>query len=178
MVETSSRLTQSTFQPMDKLSTPLVRSPQMKISTVQPSTWIFQANPKLYDIQASLRKEQYELWGCKQHVEKIKKGDRALIWISGPKAGIYAVGNILTNPSPQPDTPKGMDYWKNKLDGLDRRHRVWIQYEQVLIEHPLLREYLRCDPGLWDMKILKQPLGTNFSVTQDEWEAIKIWLEE
>lgn len=143
---------------------------------MQPSTWIFQANPKLYDIHDSLKLETRELWGCKQHKDKIRKDDRVLIWISGSKAGIYAVGTVLTDPSPQPDTPSGMSYWNNPLEGLDDRPRVWVQYEKILLDQPLLKEFLRCDPELWDLRIMHKPMGTNFPVKDHEWLALKSWL--
>jgi hypothetical protein len=142
----------------------------------QTSTWIFQANPKISRIFESLQNEDCELWSCRQHSKKIKAGDRALIWISGKKPGIYAVGKILTDPSLQPDTPTGLKYWTNPFDGIATEERVWVEYERRMLDKPLLKEYIRCDPQLWELKILRAPFGTNFLVEHEEWEAIESWL--
>ena len=66
------------------------------------------ANPALYDIHRSLKLEAREWWGCLQHTGRIRAGDRVLIWISGPRAGIYAVGELETGPSLRPDSPVGL----------------------------------------------------------------------
>jgi EVE domain len=142
------------------------------------ATWIFQANPRKSKIFKSLEVETHELWSCRQHANRIKDGDRVFIWISGKESGIYAIGRVNGQPSLRPDTPIGMDYWANPLDGLVSEMRVWVQYERRLLDAPLLREYLRCDPRLWELKILKQPLGTNFQVTDDESDAFDVWLNQ
>jgi N4-bis(aminopropyl)spermidine synthase len=151
-----------------------------QVSSVEENrnTWIFQANPAKYDIHNSLKKESLELWGCLQHKDKIKRGDRVLVWVSGKSAGVYAVGTIMSEPSFRPDSPEGLMYWSDPLEGLSSRPRVWVKYERVLLERPLLRDYLRCDPELWGMTILAQPRGTNFAVNESQWQALEVWLEE
>ncbi|WP_051304274.1 EVE domain-containing protein [Calidithermus chliarophilus] len=142
------------------------------------ATWIFQANPALYDIHRSLKLEAREWWGCLQHTGRIRAGDRVLIWISGPRAGIYAVGELETGPSLRPDSPVGLRYWTDPVDGMSRRPRALVRYDRVLLDDPLLREYLRCDPDLWGLSVLRQPRGTNFPVTEREWRAVEGWLEQ
>jgi hypothetical protein len=127
-------------------------------------------------ILKSLETETRELWPCRQHANRIKDGDRVFIWISGKASGVYAIGTINGNPSLRPDTQVGMNYWTNPFDGLTSEMRVWVHYERLLLDAPLLKEYLRCDPRLWELKILKQPLGTNFQVTEDESAAFDVWL--
>lgn len=142
------------------------------------ATWIFQANPNYYDIHQSLGVESKDLWGCVQHTEKISAGDRALIWISGKQAGIYAVGTILSNPELRPDSSIGMKYWTNPSIGQKPRPRVWVNFERVLVNNPLFKKYLLWDPKLDNLSILSNPRGTNFKVTQSEWEAIEVWLTD
>ena len=140
-------------------------------------TWIFQANPTLYRIAESLRTEGEEKWNLRQHQRDVQVSDRVLIWMSGKRAGIYAVGAVKTAPVVEADTPKGIGYWNDKRQGYRPIARVWVQYEQVLLDRPLLRDFLLCDPDLWNMKILRSPRGTNFAVTEEEWRAIKTWLD-
>lgn len=140
-------------------------------------TWIFQANPLLYRIEESLRVEQKEKWNLRQHQRDVQIGDRVLIWIAGKRAGIYAIGEITTSPLIESDSPKGIGYWSDKRQGRRPIARVWVQYERVLLDRPLLRDFLKCDSALWNLKILRNPRGTNFGVTEEEWSAIQAWLD-
>ncbi len=144
----------------------------------EPRTWIFQANPHRYHIEESLQKEREELWNLNQHVADVRIGDRVLIWICGDEAGIYAVGTILSNPAIVPDSPQGVGYWSDPADGKRAKARVRVRYDRVLLARPLRKAYLTADPALRNLGILRSPRGTNFSVTQGEWSAIRGWLSE
>jgi N4-bis(aminopropyl)spermidine synthase len=175
---------QSVAPPYPKLiapdGQPVVELGRLPISNMmsQQNTWIFQANPAMYNISTSLKVETRELWSCNQHVAKIKRGDRMLVWISGARAGIYAVGKVISDPVNRPDSTIGLSYWANILNGLENRSRVLVEYERIFLERPLLRKYLQWDPELWGLSVIKQPRGTNFTVTEAEWQAIEIWLEK
>ncbi|MBZ9752818.1 EVE domain-containing protein [Deinococcus sp. HMF7604] len=147
----------------------------MQPEPTAPATWIFQANPQQYDIAASLAAERVELWNLRQHASKVKLGDRVLVWISGRKSGIYAVGEVISAPMDQPDSTVGRRYWKSAGG-----HQVWprveVRYSQVLLDRPLYKKYLEFDAALTQLAILRQPRGTNFAVSANEWEALNSWL--
>lgn len=143
-----------------------------------PRTWIFQANPTKYRILESLRTETKELWNLNQHIREIMPGDRVLIWISGEKAGIYALGTIATAPILTADSPTGQAYWNDKAAGRQIKARVWVRYDRVLLDRPLLKDFIVCDPDLWNLMIVRQPRATNFPVTDAEWRALQEWLED
>jgi hypothetical protein len=42
--------------------------------------WIFQGNPKKYDVDGYLQKYDYVYWGLKQHEDKILKSDTVFFW--------------------------------------------------------------------------------------------------
>lgn len=140
-----------------------------------PATWIFQANPREYDIQSSLATEKTEWWNLRQHATKVKVGDRILIWISGKTAGIYAIGEVISAPVERLDSTKGRGYWKTQ-GGHQMWPRVEVQYTEVMLERPLLKRLLEFDAALTSLSVIKQPRGTNFKVTDDEWEALENWL--
>lgn len=75
-------------------------------------TWIFQGNPDKYRLENALQNEKEEWWNLNQHAKSVRTGDRALIWISGEKAGIYAIGSVLTDPEVRPE--------------LQHRHRLLV----------------------------------------------------
>lgn len=139
-------------------------------------TWIFQANPNKYQIHESLQLEKKEYWNLRQHAKEVKIGDRVLIWICGQDAGIYATGRVLTDPSIQPDSATGLSYWITKRDGRQPMARVLVEYDRVLLDDPLRKAFLQCDPALWNLKILAAPRRTNFAVSEEEWQAINTWL--
>jgi len=141
------------------------------------STWIFQANPSMYRIEDSLGVEREEKWNLRQHRRAVQLDDRVLIWMAGKRAGIYAIGTVKTSPVIESDSPKGIGYWNDKRQGYRPIARVQVLYERVFLDRPLLRDFLLCDPELWNLKILRNPRGTNFAVTEPEWIAIKVWLD-
>lgn len=149
-----------------------------KISSTEKSTWIFQANPNKYDIFTSLKKEKQEYWNLNQQAKKIKMGDRVLIWISGSEAGIYAIGTVISEVIFRPDSPKGISYWFKKSSGKAKKPRVLVRYEKIFIEEPLLKIFLRYDPNLTNLNIIRSPQGTNFPVTKEEWLAIQDWINK
>ena len=143
----------------------------------EKDTWIFQANPDQYRIEDSLQFEDEELWNLRQHASEVSTGDRVLVWISGANAGIYAIGTVTTEPHERPDSATGQQYWKDELSGKKPMPRVLVRYDRVL-EKPLLKDYLRCDPVLEKMRIITMPRATNFPVSKKEWRAIEAWLNE
>lgn len=148
----------------------------ISVQSKDRQTWIFQANPKKYRIRESLKVETEELWNLNQHTRAVSIGDRVLIWICGSDAGIYAVGTIVSPTIIRPDTPVGMAYWLEPSQGKRVVARVIVRYDQVLLDWPLLKVFLQTDPTLWDLSILRQPRGTNFVVTETQWQAIQEWM--
>jgi len=45
--------------------------------------WIFQANPSLYDVVSSVRNLPDMTWFVKQHINRIRKGDKVFVWEAG-----------------------------------------------------------------------------------------------
>lgn len=142
-----------------------------------PRTWIFQANPKMYDIEASLMREQEEYWNLRQYFREIAPGDRVLVWLSGKGAGIYALGTVISPAADSADTQIGQGYWLRKEEGEKVIPRAWVRYDRVFLDRPLLKAFIECDPELWNLSILRKPQGTNFYVTDDEWRAMQTWID-
>lgn len=140
--------------------------------------WLFQANPARYRIHDSLRREVEEWWNLNQHASDVRVGDHVTIWISGKDAGIYATGKVIEGPVITPDSIPGQGYWENRNDGLKEKPRVRVRYDRILFDRPLLKVFLEADPELWDMKILRSPRGTNFSLSDGEWHTLVDWLDD
>ncbi len=62
------------------------------------NAWIFQANPKHYDIAKAIDDLDLISWSCERYVNEIKEGDQAYIWISDKESGVIASGYIACDP--------------------------------------------------------------------------------
>ena len=100
------------------------------------------------------------------------------IWVAGERAGIYAVGTVLTSPQVMSDSPTGIRHWTDPRDGRRLLARVEVRYDRVMLDRPLLKQFLRYDPILRDLQIIHAPRGTNFALTAGEADTIEEWLAE
>lgn len=142
--------------------------------------WIFQANPQRYDIINALSDDEIgnEMhWEVNQYKSEISKGHIGMIWLSGKEAGIYAITEILINPAILEENAAEKKYWTDSDDMVGARLRIKMRIVRNLLNNPLTRETIKNTPELLNLSILKQPRGTNFPVTPDEWYIIKQLIE-
>lgn len=59
--------------------------------------WIFQGNPK-FDFETALREEILTDWTVSAHKDKIKVGDKVILWITGDQSGCYALAEVTSEP--------------------------------------------------------------------------------
>ena len=146
----------------------------------EQKVWIFQANPKRYDVLNVLSNPGLEsfCWQVNQHKDAIRQGDVALIWMSGKEAGIYAVAEVTCDPEIRADIPAHEKYWVNERDRGARRLRAMLSLRRNLVNHPLRRYELKEIEKLKHLSILRQAQGTNFPVTSTEWELMRVMIDE
>ena len=138
--------------------------------------WIFQANPRYYDLLGYLEKPStqpgsVDAWKVSQHAKEINDGDTVLLWSAGDRAGIYATGTILGSPfhrQKQPWEPEAAPATSLAIN---------FRLEHVLLDKPVLRQDLVNHPVLKSLSIIRQPTGTNFPVSEVQWEALRPMLE-
>jgi hypothetical protein len=150
--------------------------PNLEISNddEEVSVWMFQGNPKIYDILNALSDPEIGNaihWTVNQYKNKIRKGHLALIWMSGEEAGVYALGRIETDPAVVSEPEEEKKYWLES-DTMPDKLRVRITVLRRLTNKPLLRAELKAVQVLSNLSILRQPTGTNFPVRSYEWELI------
>ncbi|MEM2970511.1 MAG: hypothetical protein QXR63_06215, partial [Candidatus Bathyarchaeia archaeon] len=79
-----------------------------------------------------------------------------------------------TDPSRKPLNKEQENSWVNRLDVSeyeDKSFRI-IRYVKLFVDSPLLAKECLRDPLLRGMEILKQPQGTNFPLTIEQWNRI------
>lgn len=111
--------------------------------------WVFQANPTRFDLQKAMRESATEIWAANQHRQDIQPGDRVWFRVTGPNAGIYAVGRVTSIPRQESDE---FGDWQ-----------VDVAFE-ARIDPPLLRAEIGADSVLSAVSALAGLMGTNLSL--------------
>lgn len=157
----------------------------MKAEMKLPMTdkiWIFQGNPIKYRIVDMLADDEVTNgfhWKVSRYTKDILKGHTGLIWLSGKKAGIYAVTEIMTDyPQLLFETDAEKKYWYRDEAEKGAVLRVKMKLIKSLVNNPLSKERIKRTEGFQNLSILKQPRGTNFTVSIDEWSKIKHLIEK
>lgn len=169
-------LTQAASGPIDFYRDPRYERRWKKPDHRERRVWIFQSNPKMFDLREFLKKsdvdpEITDSWLLRQHVDDVADGDTVLFWVSGPDAGIYATGTIVGDSFVRP-----RENWEGD-DAPDESRAIGYRLDRSLLDHPVTRDDLIGDPILKDLRIIKQPNGTNFAVTNPQWEMLRKLLD-
>lgn len=127
--------------------------------------WIFQGNPKRYDFKSAIRNNALDLWTVSAHRDKIKKGDKVILWITGEDAGVYGLGEITMDPFTY--TEEKDEYWKDEDKS---KYKAGITLTKSFIENPILKQKIKGVEALKDLKVGIQ--GSNFEATKAQYDAI------
>jgi hypothetical protein len=151
-----------------------IQKMDIEADTSQRRVWIFQANPQRYDVLNALADESLteDMWLVSRYQNEIHAGHLGLIWMSGKEGGIYAVIEVISNPQMMYDSEQSTKYWTNESDKRQMMLRIKYRYKLKLINNPITRAELKNIPELQNMGIFRFAQGTNFKVTNDEWQSI------
>ena len=114
--------------------------------------WVFQSNPKRSDLLQALDADSAKTWSINQHRQYIQPGDRVWFRITGPAAGIYAIGRVASLPRKEPNE---FGDW-----------RADVTFESR-INPPLLRQESDADAALAAAPALTGLMGTNLSLSAE-----------
>lgn len=143
--------------------------------TAMANCWIFQANPRRFDIHAFLKKPQDEFeWLVERHKEEIARGDNVFLWaaIGGgdrTRAGVVALAEVRDGFRNGLRAPEYDCFWHDQTGVATPVD--WAQLEMRGIaanRNNLSYDAIKSDPILRDMEIMKLPRGTNFRVSKME----------
>lgn len=73
------------------------------VNGASASTWVFQSNPKRWDLREFLEMESSGRYAVNQHRQSIRMGDNIWFRMTGPSAGLYGVGRVTADPEPIPN---------------------------------------------------------------------------
>jgi 5-methylcytosine-specific restriction enzyme B len=150
------------WSPADKAKGPA--GPQTVGST---GAWIFQGNPKLYDVRKAIANLREMTWLAKQHVSEMRIGDVVYLWESGEDGGILGKATLVGEPREMALDPAELPYVREpgKFEGQQVRARLRIDRT---LEKPIPRASIRANPLLTELAIVRAPEGSNFRVTKAE----------
>jgi hypothetical protein len=161
------------------MNDPMTNDDAGEVKSTAPApgqTWIFQANPKLFNIDEAITHLSEMTWSVSAHKELISPGDKVLLWKSGPAAGIIGQATVLTPPSLSEAFGNENEFALTKEKFSGPQLRVRLRIDKVFTP-PLSRDALKADVRLAELSILKFAQGTNFAVTPDEDAVIRELLE-
>jgi len=136
------------------------------MNNIETNYWIFQGNPTVFDFETALRNEILTDWTVSAHKDRMKVGDKVILWITGSKAGCYALAELTSLPhennvSPDDHLWKAEDKSTLKVD---------IEIMHNLVNRPILKDKVKKIDSLKGLKTGNQ--GTNFSATKNEYNAL------
>jgi hypothetical protein len=114
--------------------------------------WIFQANPKRYDVHAAVTRSPQDWWNTPRYRDRIALNDRVWLQIVGPdRPGIYYLATIVSLPYESPENEFGPWHtdirWDYRIDPpLDRPELVGDPALQSFLGIPRLPGVERARP--------------------------------
>ncbi len=130
--------------------------------------WIFQGNLKIYDVVNALNDNALKSWSVKAHKDSIQIGDKVILWVSGNKAGCYALAEVTSGIFEAKDDESEMRYYvDSRLNEI--ANRVSIKITHNLASNPILKDQIQGIKDLSSLKVGSQ--GTNFKATKIEYNT-------
>lgn len=145
----------------------LTTSQNPLLDLVAPGSWIFQVNPKIYDLEGALGELPKIDWLVTSYRKEVCIGDLVFLWEAGSNAGIVALAQVIGEPSIREDPEEEKRFYR-KADNLDKpQWRVRLAIKQVL-SNRILKERLRNHPLFKEHPICTAPRRTNFRLNDDQ----------
>ncbi len=132
----------------------------------EPNYWVFQGNPKVFNFKTALEQNLVEDWTVSAHKDKIKIGDKVILWITGINPGCYALAEITKEPYKK--RPAKDDLFWNTEDKNELKAGLKIIHN--LVNNPVNKGQIKEIEELSELKIGNQ--GTNFAATKEQYDSI------
>ena len=146
----------------------------------QNVTWLFQGNPKVFDIDQYLSTNGFKYWSCPKFHKEIQIGDKAFFYKCGKDAAVLAKGVIKEVPTPRDKVkhPELLsDFNKEKKEAL----KVGVEVEETRValpEHTISRSDLVADENLKENSLIKSRQSSVFKITENQRKALEtLWLK-
>jgi len=132
----------------------------------QINYWIFQGNPKFFDYKTALEENFVKDWTVTAHKNKIKTGDKVILWITGENAGCYALAEVTNEPKAKTNSEDD-HLWKIENNN---ELKVGIKITHNLVNNPITKSEIEDNEYLSNLKVGNQ--GTNFIASEEEYNIM------
>ena len=120
--------------------------------------WIWQGNHSNFpEMDDYLRNNKIINWSTNSHINKIKVGDKGVIYKTGKEGGVIAFLEVIEKP--EKASKQNEKYKKN--------HTCKLRLTQLFLDDPINKNQIDCDERLSQFKGGSQ--GTNFKMTKKEY---------
>jgi len=136
--------------------------------------WLFQGNPEVYNITKALKGGHIKSWKVSAHKDKIKKGDKVIIWQTGKQSGCYALADITSDVGEFKEKSYETQHYVKEPDN-SYESRVKLKISHYAADSPLLWDELKNLPKLQDLNAGNR--GTNFSASKSQFDTLKTLIE-
>ncbi|MBI3966853.1 MAG: EVE domain-containing protein, partial [Chloroflexi bacterium] len=143
----------------------------------RPRAWIFQADPKRYDVRGAVSHREELSWRVRQHATEIHAGDTVYLWEAGPEGGVVAVAHVLTEPGPLPEDEQERPFVRDESALGAAGDQVRLRIVRA-VPRPVSRDMLRGHPTLGHLPILRMAQGTNLRLSAEQSEALDAVIAE
>ena len=131
--------------------------------------WIFQGNPKIYNVIDAVSDNALSTWSVKAHKDDIKAGDKVIIWVTGDAPGCYALCEVTSEVYEGLDDESEKKYYTaESTNELSTQVRIKITHN--LASNPITKDYIDTNEELSNLKVGSQ--GTNFEATETEYKKL------
>lgn len=134
----------------------------------QVNYWIFQGSPKIYNTIDAINANAVKTWTVSAHKDKIKPGDKFILWLTGANPGCYALGRVASAVTMTKEEDAEMAFYLTPTPQIENT-RVRIVIEHNLVDNPVLWEMIKEDEVFNEFKGSNQ--GTNFTATKEQYES-------
>ncbi|MCH4551372.1 AAA family ATPase [Aestuariibaculum lutulentum] len=141
--------------------------------SVKTNYWVFQGSPKVFDFEEALNGSVLNDWTVTAHKDKIKVGDKVILWITGSKSGCYALADVTSEPTKKEYVSTDSHLWSGEeIDSL----KAGIRITHNLANSPILKKEVEKYRELQNLKVGHQ--GTNFRATEIEYYTLLNLIEK
>lgn len=137
--------------------------------TQEVNYWVFQCNPKVYDLAAALKAGVVRGWQVNQHKKDIHSGDKVIVWVTGDDGGCYALGTVKSEVKSFTEDIREAPFYrqspkKGPHDGVE------LHIDMALWDNPIARNDIVGQPGFQHFPAGRQ--GTNFAATKSHFDGV------
>lgn len=100
-----------------------------------PRSWIFQADPQVFDLAEALKHIKRFRWSVHQYGKEVKVGDNFCLCISGGNGGLFAKGEVVSNPAVMKLRDEELPFVVD-IESLTTELRADIEVRQEIVPHP------------------------------------------